>query len=61
MAEQAAKEENKSVEVIQKHYDNKLNFETASIRTNASYEDAKQSLSINADLRIKKMKSFGLI
>lgn len=54
VAEQAAKEENKSVEVIQKHYDNKLNFETASIRTNASYEDAKQSLSINADLRIKK-------
>lgn len=54
VAEQAAKEENKSIEVIQKHYENKLVFETASIRTSASYEDAKQSLSINADLRIKK-------
>lgn len=54
VAEQAAKEDNKSIEVIQKHYTNKLNFQTASIRTSASYEDAKQSLSINADLRIKK-------
>lgn len=54
VAEQAAKEDNKSIEVIQKHYENKLVFETASIRTSASYEDAKQSLSINADLRIKK-------
>lgn len=54
VAEQAAKEDNKSIEVIQKHYENKLNFETASIRTSASYEDTKQSLSINADLRIKK-------
>jgi hypothetical protein len=54
VAEQVAKEDNKSIEVIQKHYENKLVFETASIRTSASYEDAKQSLSINADLRIKK-------
>ncbi|WMW78067.1 DUF4292 domain-containing protein [Flavobacterium sp. 20NA77.7] len=54
VAEQAAKEDNKSIEVIQKHYENKLVFETASIRTSASYQDAKQSLSINADLRIKK-------
>lgn len=54
VAEQAAKEDNKSIEVIQRHYENKLVFETASIRTSASYEDAKQSLSINADLRIKK-------
>lgn len=54
VAEQAATEDNKSIAVIQKHYENKLNFETASIRSNASYEDAKQSLTINADLRIKR-------
>lgn len=52
--EQIAKETDKSSEVIQKHYEHKLMFTTASIRANASYEDAKQSLNINADLRIKK-------
>ncbi|CCG54448.1 Probable lipoprotein precursor [Flavobacterium indicum GPTSA100-9 = DSM 17447] len=54
VAEQAAKETDKSSEVIQKHYENKLVFQTASIRANANYEDSKQSLNINADLRIKK-------
>jgi len=67
VAEQAAKETDQSSEVIQKHYQNKLVFKTASIRANASYEDIKQSLNINADLRIKKdeviwisLKFFGI-
>lgn len=46
--------DNKAKEVIKKHYENVLNFQTASIRTSASYEDAHQSISIGADIRIKK-------
>lgn len=65
-----AKEEvtdNRAKDVIKKHYENVLNFETASIRSSADYQDKKQSISINADIRIKKdeiiwinLKFFGI-
>ena len=58
---------NKAKEVIQKHYENVLSFKTASIRSSADYADKKQSISINADIRIKKdeiiwinLKFFGI-
>ncbi|CAM4321176.1 DUF4292 domain-containing protein [Flavobacterium terrigena] len=58
VAEQTVSQEavvdNKAKEVIQKHYLNGLNFNTASIRSSADYSDKKQSLSIGADIRIKK-------
>ena len=59
--------DNKAKEVIQKHYENTLLFQTASIRTFASYEDKNQSVSVSADIRIKKdeiiwinLKFFGI-
>jgi hypothetical protein len=59
--------DNKAKEVIQKHYENALLFQTASIRTFASYEDKNQSVSVSADIRIKKdeiiwinLKFFGI-
>lgn len=58
VVEQAAGQEvvtkDKAKEVIQKHYENALTFQTASIRSSASYEDKNQSVSIGADIRIKK-------
>lgn len=64
---QEAVTKNKAKEVIQKHYENVLNFQTASIRSSAEYQDKKQSISINADIRIKKdetiwinLKFFGI-
>jgi nucleoid DNA-binding protein len=71
VAEQIVSEQpvtkNKAREIIQKHYENLLSFETASIRSSADYEDKKQSISINADIRIKKdeiiwinLKFFGI-
>lgn len=71
IAEQTVSQEavvnNKAKEIIQKHYQNGLNFQTASIRTSADYQDKKQSISINADIRIKKdeiiwinLKFFGI-
>lgn len=57
----------KAKEIIQKHYENGLSFQTASIRSSAEYQDKKQSISINADIRIKKdeiiwinLKFFGI-
>jgi hypothetical protein len=59
--------DNKSKEIIEKHYQNTLNFQTISIRTSADYEDQKQAISIAADIRIKKdeiiwinLKFFGI-
>ena len=40
--------------IIKGHYANEHDFKTLNIRANAKYEDAKQSHSINADIRIKK-------
>ena len=59
--------DNKAKEVIEKHYENVLNFQTVSIRSSADYADKKQSISIGADIRIKKdeiiwinLKFFGI-
>ncbi|MBC5835629.1 DUF4292 domain-containing protein [Flavobacterium sp. F372] len=71
VAEQTVSQEavvdTKAKEIIQKHYENALNFQTASIRSSAEYQDKKQSISINADIRIKKdeiiwinLKFFGI-
>lgn len=59
--------DNKAKAIIEKHYQNTLNFQTVSIRSAADYEDQKQSISISADIRIKKdeiiwinLKFFGI-
>lgn len=64
---QGAIVDNKAKEIIKKHYENQLSFQTASIRASAEYQDKKQSISINADIRIKKdeviwinLKFFGI-
>lgn len=40
--------------VVEKHYNNKLNFTTLYIKASAKYEDEKQSQNVTADIRIKK-------
>lgn len=59
--------DNMAKEIIEKHYENKVDFQTVSIRSTADYEDQKQSISIGADIRIKKdeiiwinLKFFGI-
>jgi hypothetical protein len=59
--------DNMAKEIIEKHYKNKVDFQTVSIRSAADYEDQKQSISIGADIRIKKdeiiwinLKFFGI-
>ena len=59
--------DNKAKAIIEKHYQNTLNFQTVSIRSAADYEDQKQSISISADIRFKKdeiiwinLKFFGI-
>jgi hypothetical protein len=59
--------DNIAKEIIEKHYENTLNFQTVSIRAAADYEDQKQNISIGADIRIKKdeiiwinLKFFGI-
>ena len=59
--------ENRAKEIIEKHYENKIDFQTVSIRSVADYEDQKQAISIGADIRIKKdeviwinLKFFGI-
>jgi len=54
VAEQGASEKIEASKIIQGHYSNKFNFETANIRTSVSYKDDKTSLSVNGDIRIKK-------
>ncbi|EJL62981.1 DUF4292 domain-containing protein [Flavobacterium sp. CF136] len=50
-SEVVAKTDNK---VIEKHYDNKLNFSTLYIKANARYVDEKQSQNVTAEIKIKK-------
>lgn len=50
----AANENTEVSKVINGHYKNEHDFTTLNIRANAKYEDAKQSHSMNADIRIKK-------
>ena len=46
---------NKEVsQIIKGHYANQYDCKTLNIRANAKYDDAKQSHSLNADIRIKK-------
>ncbi len=59
--------DNVAKEIIEKHYENKVDFQTVSIRSTADYEDQKQAISIGADIRIKKdeviwinLKFFGI-
>jgi hypothetical protein len=59
--------DNMAKEIIEKHYENKVDFQMVSIRSTADYEDQKQSISIGADIRIKKdeiiwinLKFFGI-
>lgn len=51
--EVVAKKDNKAIE---KHYENKLDFSTLSIRASARYEDEKQSQNVTADIKIEKDK-----
>ncbi len=60
-------EDKKVKEVVEKHYENTTNFTTLSIKSNADFQNPKQSLSVNADIRIKKdeiiwinLKFFGI-
>lgn len=52
-AEVVAKKDNKAIE---KHYENKLDFSTLSIKASARYEDEKQSQNVTADIKIEKDK-----
>lgn len=49
----APKEDRK---VIEKHYDNKLDFSTLYIKASAKYVDEKQSQNVSAEIRIEKDK-----
>lgn len=49
--EVTAKKDNK---VIEKHYDNKLDFSTLYIKANVKYVDEKQSQNVTAEIKIKK-------
>jgi len=42
--------------VIEKHYDNKLDFSTLYIKASAKYVDEKQSQNVTAEIRIEKDK-----
>ena len=48
-----AKEDNK---VIEKHYNNKLDFSTLYIKASARYSDEKQNQNVTAEIRIEKDK-----
>lgn len=54
VATAAANDNTEVSQIIKGHYTNTYNFKTLNIRANAKYEDAKQSHSLNADIRIKK-------
>ena len=54
VATAVANENTEVSKVIKGHYKNEHDFTTLNIRANAKYEDAKQSHSMNADIRIKK-------
>jgi hypothetical protein len=51
--EVVVKKDNK---VIEKHYDNKLDFKTLYIKASARYVDEKQSQNVTAEIRIEKDK-----
>lgn len=54
VASAAAKDTAEITKIINGHYANGSDFKTLNIKANAKYEDASQSHSMNADIRIKK-------
>ncbi|MEN2486429.1 DUF4292 domain-containing protein [Flavobacterium sp. B11] len=48
--------EKEDKKVIEKHYDNKLDFSTLYIKASARYADEKQSQNVTAEIRIEKDK-----
>lgn len=54
LAEGKASDSMSANSIIQKHYNNKIDFETLYIKASARYEDEKQKQNISADIRIKK-------
>ncbi|MEN2398454.1 DUF4292 domain-containing protein [Flavobacterium sp. MC2016-06] len=54
IAEAAPPKEDKKV--VDKHYNNKLDFKTLYIKASARYEDEKQSQNVTAEIRIEKDK-----
>lgn len=52
--ESAAAEDLAATKVIQQHYALPSDFKTVGIRANAKYQDAKNSQTVTADIRIKK-------
>ena len=54
VATAAASDNTEVSQIIKGHYANQYDFKTLNIRANAKYEDAKQSHSLSADIRIKK-------
>jgi hypothetical protein len=46
----------KDTKVIDKHYDNKLDFKTLYIKSSARYVDEKQSQNVSAEIKIEKDK-----
>lgn len=48
--------EKEDKKVIEKHYDNKLDFSTLYIKASAKYADEKQSQNVTAEIRIEKDK-----
>lgn len=54
VAEGKASGELSSKEIISKHYKNKKNYKTLSIRADARYKDADNSQNVSIDIRIKK-------
>ena len=54
VASAAAKDTAEISKIINGHYANGSDFKTLNIKANAKYEDASQSHSMNADIRIKK-------
>ncbi len=54
LAEGKAGDSMKPEDIIQNHYNNKLDFKTLYIKASARYEDNKQKQNISAEIRIKK-------
>lgn len=50
---QATGNEISSKEIIQKHYNNTVDFSTLYIKANAKYEDSKNTQNVTAEIRIK--------
>ncbi|MNQ13243.1 hypothetical protein D3C85_261640 [compost metagenome] len=48
--------EKEDKKIIEKHYDNKLDFSTLYIKASARYADEKQSQNVTAEIRIEKDK-----